>query len=82
MTMNVDLPADASQFVEGLVASGEYSSADEVVVQGIRLLMTRQQLRDDIQQGLHELDAGQGIDGKEVFSELRARAAELSKLAE
>ncbi len=72
--MNIELPSDALQFVEGLVASGEYESANDAVVEGVRLLMARQQLRAEIQKGIDELDAGLGIDGKQVFGELRERA--------
>ena len=38
--MNIELSADAVQFVEGLVASGQYKSADEAVAEGVRLLMS------------------------------------------
>ncbi len=72
--MVVHLTSDALQFVEGLVASGEYESADEAVAAGVRLLMSQQQLRADIQKGIDELDAGLGIEGEEVFAELRSRA--------
>ncbi|MEX0818387.1 MAG: CopG family transcriptional regulator [Pirellulaceae bacterium] len=80
--MNIELPADAVQFVQGLVASGQYESANEAVADGVRLLMSRQQLRADIQKGIDELDAGLGIDGETVFAELRARAKELMEPAE
>ena len=60
--MHVELPSDTVQFVQGLVASGQYKSADEALADGVRLLMSRQQLRVDIQKGISELDAGQGID--------------------
>lgn len=72
--MNIKLSLDTKQFVDGLVASGEYESADEVVADGVRLLMTRQRLRADIQKGIDELDAGLGVDGDAVFADLRARA--------
>jgi antitoxin ParD1/3/4 len=77
--MNIQLPADAVQFVEGLVASGQYKSADEAVMAGVQLLMSRQQLRADIQKGIDELDAGQGIDGETVFAELHTRAGKLTE---
>jgi len=80
--MNIELPADAVQFVEGLVASGQYKSANEAVAEGVRLLMSRQQLRAEIQKGIDELDAGQGIDGEVVFAELRERANKTMKSVE
>ena len=80
--MNIDLPSDAIQFIEGLVASGQYKSVDEAVADGLRLLMSRQQLRADIQKGIDELDAGRGIDGDVVFAELRERARKLTESAE
>jgi antitoxin ParD1/3/4 len=80
--MNIELPADAVQFVEGLVASGQYKSANDAVAEGVRLLMSRQRLRAEIQKGIDELDAGQGFDGDVVFSELRERAKKLMESAE
>jgi antitoxin ParD1/3/4 len=80
--MNIELPEDAVQFVEGLVASGQFASADEAVTEGVRLLMSRQQLRADIQKGVKELDSGQGIEGKKVFAELRDRVKKLTGQAD
>ena len=80
--MQIDLTGDAAHFIEGLVASGEYQSADEAVADGVRLLMGRQQLRAEIQKGIDELDAGQGIEGARVFAELRERSKNLAKQPE
>ena len=80
--MNIELQADAVQFVERLVASGQYKSANEAVAEGVRLLMSRQQLRAEIQKGIDELDAGQGIDGDVVFAELRERANKMMESVE
>lgn len=75
--MNIHLPAESSQFIDGLVASGQYAIVNEAVADGVRLLMSRQQLRAEIQQGIDELNAGEGIEGTKVFEELRARAEKL-----
>ena len=80
--MNVRLSPEAVQFVEGLVASGQFQSADEAVAEGVRLLMSQQQLRAEIQKGIDELDAGKGVDGEVVFAELRERAKELTESAD
>jgi antitoxin ParD1/3/4 len=79
--LEIDLPRDAAQFIEGLVASGRYQSADEAVADGVRLLMSRQQLRAEIRKGIDELDAGQGIDGERVFAELRRRSRNVTNQA-
>ena len=80
--MNVELSTEAIQFVEGLVASGQFPSAKEAVAEGVRLLMSQQQLRAELQKGVDELDAGKGIDGDVVFGELRERAKKLMESAE
>ena len=80
--MNVQLSPDAIQFVEELVASGQFESAEAAVAAGVRLLKSQQQLRAEIQKGVEELDAGQGIDGDVVFSMLRERAKKAMESAE
>ena len=80
--MNVQLTPDAMQFVEGLVASGQFDSAEAAVAAGVQLLKSQQQLRAEIQKGIDELDAGQGIDGEVVFAELRERAKKAMESAE
>ena len=80
--MNVELSPETIQFVEGLVAAGRFRSVDEAVTEGVRLLMSQQQLRAEIQKGIDEVDAGQGIDGEKVFAALRERARNLMESAE
>ena len=80
--MNIQLDPDAMQFVEGLVSSGQFESADAAVAAGVELLKSQQQLRAEIQKGIDELDAGQGIDGEVVFSELRERAKKTMESSE
>ena len=65
-TMNVSLPAALAEFVEKEVASGNYSTASEVVRDGLRMLREERAvyeeklaiLRREIQIGLDDLDAG------------------------
>ena len=80
--MNVQLSPDAMQFVEGLVASGQFESAEAAVAAGVQLLKSQQQLMAEIQKGIDELDAGQGIDGEIVFAGLRERAKKAMESAE
>jgi len=80
--MNVQLSADAMQFVKGLVASGKFESTDAAVSAGVQLLKSQQHLAAEIQKGIDELDAGKGIDGEVVFAELRERAKKAMESAE
>jgi antitoxin ParD1/3/4 len=66
--MNVSLTPELNQFIADKVESGLYSSASEVIREGLRLLkqydevqrVKLQQLREDIRQGLESLDNGKG----------------------
>ena len=80
--MNVQLSPDAMEFVEGLVASGEFESAEAAIAAGVQLLRGQQQLRAEIQKGIDDADAGRVFDGEEVFAELREKARKLTESAE
>ena len=77
--MDIQLPTEACQFIEGMVASGQYASVSDAVADGVRLLMSRQKLYSEIQQGIGELNAGMGIEGSQVLGELRLRAQKLKQ---
>lgn len=66
--MTVTLPAEWERFVQERVAAGQ--SADAVLVKALQALQQKEQdeaklvsLRADIQIGLAQLDAGQGVPG-------------------
>ena len=70
--MNLNLPAEANAFVKGLVAQGKYQNEEAAVVDGIRLLMGREKLRNEIQLGIEQLDRGESSDGETTFAEVNA----------
>ncbi len=72
--MNVEIPADLNPFVQQLISSGSYRDENEVLVEGLRLLRSREQLRDDVNAGIDQLVSGQGLDGNEVLERLEERA--------
>lgn len=81
----IALPEDLAEFVDEEVASGKFRSQDEVVAEGLRLLRNRERrldaLRADLQCGIDQLDAGQGIEvhdaatHQQLFDELRRGGA-------
>lgn len=68
--MNLNLPTEAHEFVKGLVAQGRYQSEEAAVVDGLRLLMGREKLRNEIGIGIHQLDYGASHDEETVFAEV------------
>ena len=78
-TMNVSLPDALEEYVSELVAAGSYASASEVVREGLRLLQHRNAalrvLRAEVQDGLAELDRGEGSKLEDVAKRIRARRA-------
>ena len=50
--MNLNLPSDVNDFVKGLVSQGRFNSEEDAIVEGIKLLMGREQLRSEVQKGV------------------------------
>ena len=70
--MNLDLPNDINEFVKALVSEGRFDSEEAAVLEGVRMLMGREQLKGEIQVGIDQLDNGQHFDEETVFAELNA----------
>jgi len=70
--MNLNLPNEINEFVKGLVSQGRFDSEEAAVVEGIRLLMSREQLRGEIKTGIDQLDNGECLDEETVFAEVNA----------
>ena len=63
--MDTHLPPDLAQFVEAKVRSGRFTSSDEAITEGVRLLRQREEAEEaqvlrGIQQGLDDMHAGRG----------------------
>ena len=72
--MTVNLTPDLEQLVENKVQSGRYNSASEVVLDALRLMEQKDELRSTqlhelrsrIDEGLAQAERGEGVDG-DVF---------------
>jgi antitoxin ParD1/3/4 len=78
--MNVSIGERWQEFVDGIVKSGRYNSASEVVREGLRLVEEREArlpaLRDTLNASIEE--GGHGTDD-DLGTALDAKAAELAK---
>ena len=70
--MNLQLPNEINEFVKALVLQGRFESEEAAIVEGMRLLMSREELRRQVQKGVEQLDNGQWFDEEAVFNEVNA----------
>ncbi len=70
--MNLNLPVEANEFVKSLVAQGKYQTEEDAVVDGIRLLKGREELRAKLAVGVSQLDNGEAFDEQAIFDEIEA----------
>lgn len=82
--MNVFLTAELEQFINEKLASGIYTSASEVIQEGLRLLkerdelrrIRREELRRDVMLGVEQARKGQSkryVGGTELADEIKRR---------
>jgi len=75
--MNVSLTAELERFVQRKVESGLYNNASEVVREGLRLLKEHDEIRlkwrEQIERGWAQAQAGQLVDGEEIFRKANQR---------
>jgi antitoxin ParD1/3/4 len=78
-TVNVSITPELSAFLQSRVQSGRYQTTSEVVREALRLLKRQEteqdeafrQLKAKLKRGAAQAQAGQLLDGDEVFDELR-----------
>lgn len=79
--MNVSITEELEEFVNEKVESGLYNSASEVIREGLRLLVQKEELRQlrldelkkEIAIGISQADRGELIDGEKAFKKLRSK---------
>ena len=79
--MNVSLTPELEQFIQSQVESGNYTSPEEVIIAGIKLLEEREriykgrfeELRQEIMVGVEASERGEVVDSETVFSQLQQR---------
>lgn len=74
--VNVHLPPEQQTFIDELVSSGTFSTKDEAISEGVRLLISQEELKNEIDIGIEQADRGELIDHDTVFQQLRAMASD------
>ena len=76
--MNLELPVEEKELIESLVAAGRFSSLSEAISAGIRLLVSQERLKQELEVGVAQADRGELVDHDTVFAQLRMMAAAAS----
>jgi antitoxin ParD1/3/4 len=79
--MTVEIPMDFGPAVQKLIADGRFRDEGELVAEGLRLVVMRETLREDLQAGLDDLNAGNRIEAGEVYAEARRRIKSIENQA-
>jgi len=74
--MEIQLTGEQRTVVENLVAAGRFSSVEEAVLEGVRLLAANERLRSQVQMGIDQAERGDGHDHDTVFEQLKRMAFE------
>jgi predicted transcriptional regulator len=69
--MTYPFPPELDRLVRQKLASGEYTSEDEVLLEAMHALVDRDEAIAGIQEGIHQMDAGRTRPLGEVDAELR-----------
>lgn len=83
--MNVSLTPELEQFIQSQLESGKFTSVDEVIIAGIKLLEEREriykgrfeELKREIMIGIEASERGEVVDGETVFAELEEDIREI-----
>ena len=77
--MSIEIPADFSPAVQRLIADGRFRDESDIIAEGLRLVIMHEKLREEVQEGLDDLAAGNRIDADTVYKEARTRIKEIEK---
>ncbi len=77
--MSLQITPQIQSLFESIYSRGQYADESSLLEAALRLLEQRDALRQDVQQGLTELDRGERLGADEVFADLKARASQLNQ---
>jgi antitoxin ParD1/3/4 len=75
--MVTEIPTDLAPFVQRLVAERRFLSEGDVVAEALRLLQSREELRQQVRLGFNQLDARQVVPAEEAYARAEQRIEEI-----
>ena len=75
--MITEIPMDLAPFVQRLVAERRFLSEGDVVAEALRLLQSREELRQQVRLGFDQLDAGLVVPAEEAYARAEQRIEEV-----
>jgi putative addiction module CopG family antidote len=77
--MTIEVPADMHPFVDEMVSKRRFLTQEEVIREGLRLLQSREILREEVQKGFEQLDRGEKLSAGEVRRRAEAAIAQQTR---
>jgi len=81
--MNVNLKPEYEQFIKAQIASGQFTSVDEVINEAVKWLELRfhrlEKLQRKIALGTEQIANGQVTDGELVFARLQEKIRDIAE---
>ncbi|MEO8271792.1 MAG: hypothetical protein ABI557_18860 [Aureliella sp.] len=71
--MTVEVPPELESFVASLISKRRFLSREEVLRESLQLLQARESLRDEVQKGFDQIDAGETVTADIAFTKARSR---------
>lgn len=71
--MESQLPVDLQQLINNQLATGLYTSSDDVLRDALHLLVDRQETKDDLEASVEDVEAGRLFPLENVIAEIRQR---------
>ena len=82
--MNISLPKNLENYVQGKVDSGMYTSASEVIRESLRTLIQHENIQNqqiailnrDIEAGLDQINSGNTISAQAAYNSIKSKIDE------
>ena len=75
--MMTEIPSDLAPFVQRMVAEKRYLNERDVLAEALRMLQARETLREEVEKGFDQLDAGMRVPAEQVYARAEARVRQI-----